>query len=71
MAPVRISVRGLGTNHVKMRCGMRFGIPAAMSAAVIIASVLPAQAESIGDKTAQKQAEIPNCSHKMGTLAIH
>jgi curli biogenesis system outer membrane secretion channel CsgG len=50
---------------------MRFGIPAAMSAAVIIASVLPAQAESIGDKTAQKQAEIPNCSHKMGTLAIH
>ena len=50
---------------------MRFGIPAAMGVAVILASALPAQAESIGDKTAQKQAEIPNCTHKMGTLAIH
>src|SRR5215469_2613805 len=28
-------------------------------------------AASIDDKTAQKQAEIPNCSHKIGALAIH
>lgn len=50
---------------------MRFGIPAAMSAAFILTCALPAEAESIGDKTAQKQAEIPNCTHKMGTLAVH
>jgi curli biogenesis system outer membrane secretion channel CsgG len=49
---------------------MRFGIPAAMGAAFVVACVLPAQAESIGDKTAQKQAEIPNCTHKIGTLAV-
>jgi len=49
---------------------MRFGIPAAMGAAFVAVCVLPAQAESIGDKTAQKQAEIPNCSHKIGTLAV-
>ncbi|HEY2837425.1 MAG TPA: CsgG/HfaB family protein [Rhizomicrobium sp.] len=50
---------------------MRFAIPAAMSAAFVVACVLPVQAASIDDKTAQKQAEIPNCTHKMGTLAIH
>jgi curli biogenesis system outer membrane secretion channel CsgG len=49
---------------------MRFGIPAAMGAALVVACVLPAQAASIDDKTAQKQAEIPNCSHKIGTLAV-
>jgi len=31
----------------------------------------PALADSIGDKTAQKQSEIPNCTHKIGTLAVH
>src|SRR5580700_1753492 len=31
----------------------------------------PALADSIGDKTAQKQADIPNCTHKIGTLAVH
>ena len=50
---------------------MRFGIPAAMGAAFVVAYVLPAQAASIDDKTAQKQAEIPNCTHKIGTLAVH
>src|SRR5580704_16858400 len=30
----------------------------------------PALADSIGDKTAQKQADIPNCTHKIGTLAV-
>jgi hypothetical protein len=30
-----------------------------------------ALADSIGDKTAQKQADIPNCTHKIGTLAVH
>ena len=49
---------------------MRFGISAAIGAAFAFAGVLPAEAASIGDKTAQKQAEIPNCSHKIGTLAV-
>src|SRR5580698_5529952 len=63
-------VRGLGINHLKMRCVMRFAIPAAIGAAIAVSCVLPAQAASIEDKTAQKQAEIPNCSHKIGTLAV-
>lgn len=49
---------------------MRFGISTAIGAALAVACVLPAQAASIGDKTAEKQAEIPNCSHKIGTLAV-
>jgi len=31
----------------------------------------PAFAASVDDKTAQKQAEIPTCTHKIGSLAIH
>src|SRR5580704_359727 len=34
------------------------------------AFVNPALADSIDDKTAQKQAEIPTCTHKLGTLAV-
>lgn len=49
---------------------MRFGLSAAIGAAIAFACVLPAEAASIGDKTAEKQAEIPNCSHKIGTLAV-
>jgi curli biogenesis system outer membrane secretion channel CsgG len=49
---------------------MRFGLPAVMGAAFAIACVLPAQAASVDDKTAEKQAEIPNCTHKIGTLAV-
>jgi curli biogenesis system outer membrane secretion channel CsgG len=50
---------------------MRFGISAAAGAVFAFACVLPAEAASIGEKTAEKQAEIPNCSHKIGTLAVH
>lgn len=50
---------------------MRFGIPAAIGAAIALSCILPAEAASIDDKTAEKQAEIPNCSHKIGTLAVH
>ncbi|MCX7282384.1 MAG: peptidoglycan-binding protein [Alphaproteobacteria bacterium] len=32
--------------------------------------ILPAFAASIDSKTAQKQAEIPTCGHKIGTLAV-
>jgi curli biogenesis system outer membrane secretion channel CsgG len=49
---------------------MRFATSAAIGAAFAFACVLPAEAASIGDKTAEKQAEIPTCSHKIGTLAV-
>ncbi len=49
---------------------MRIGISAAIGAALAISCVLPAQAISIGEKTAEKQTEIPTCSHKIGTLAV-
>ena len=43
-----------------------------MSVASLTALALmsPALADSIGDKTAQKQAEIPTCTHKIGSLAV-
>jgi curli biogenesis system outer membrane secretion channel CsgG len=49
---------------------MRFGTSAAIGAVIAFACAVPAQAASIGEKTAEKQAEIPNCSHKIGTLAV-
>src|SRR5581483_4731948 len=54
---------------------MRFAkfLATAASAAVASSSFIttPVSAASIDDKTAQKQAEIPNCSRKLGALAIH
>jgi hypothetical protein len=49
---------------------MRFGMSAAIGAALAASFVIPAEAASIGEKTAEKQAEIPNCTHKIGTLAV-
>jgi curli biogenesis system outer membrane secretion channel CsgG len=49
---------------------MRFATSATIGAVFAFACVLPAEAASIGDKTAEKQAEIPTCSHKIGTLAV-
>jgi hypothetical protein len=57
---------------------MRFGKPLqfAVGAAFVfvtgsMAFLPPAAAESIDDKTQRKQTEIPNCTHKIGTLAVH
>src|SRR6201986_2643362 len=54
---------------------MRFAKFLATAASVAVASssfiTTPVSAASIEDKTAQKQAEIPNCSRKLGALAIH
>jgi curli biogenesis system outer membrane secretion channel CsgG len=54
---------------------MRFAKFLATAASVAVTSssfmVSPVSAASIDDKTAQKQAEIPNCSRKLGALAIH
>ena len=55
---------------------MRLARSVAMATSVClvsISSLLPAPvfAASIDDKTAQKQAEIPTCTHKLGALAVH
>ena len=51
---------------------MSYGKTAAMAAICLASSFCATQsfAASIEDKTAQKQAEIPNCTHKIGTLAV-
>lgn len=51
---------------------MSFGKTAAMAALCLTSALCatPSFAASIQDKTNQKQAEIPNCSHKIGTLAV-
>lgn len=53
---------------------MRLSKSVAMTAALSLASVPvaapPSFAASIGDKTAEKQAQIPTCGHKIGTLAV-
>jgi curli biogenesis system outer membrane secretion channel CsgG len=45
-------------------------IAAALSLGCAPIAVTPASAASISDKTAQAQAQIPTCSHKIGALAI-
>jgi curli biogenesis system outer membrane secretion channel CsgG len=52
---------------------MRLGKSVAMTAALCVASALfvtPSYAQSIRRKTEEKKAEIPTCSHRIGTLAI-
>ena len=52
---------------------MRLIKSAAMAAALSLACIplaAPAYAASIGEKTAQKQSEIPTCTHKIGALAV-
>lgn len=51
---------------------MRFVLsPAMLAALALVMTIGPGFAASVDEKTAQKQADIPNCSHKIGTLAIH
>ena len=54
-----------------MRLAKSVAVTAALSLASIPLAAAPAYAASIDDKTAQKQAEIPTCSHKLGALAVH
>src|SRR5260221_4835254 len=54
-----------------MRMGKFAATTAALSLLAVPLPVAPVFAASIDEKTAQKQAEIPNCSHKIGSLAIH
>src|SRR6266404_9536648 len=52
-----------------MGLGKTIAMAAALSTAPLMSA--PTYAASIDDKTAQKQAEIPTCSHKIGSLAVH
>lgn len=54
---------------MRIACRLR----ASAIGAVAVALILPtfAQAESIQDKTARKEADIPTCSRNLGTIAIH
>jgi hypothetical protein len=54
-----------------MGLGKSVAITAALSFASVPFAAAPGFAASIDDKTAQKQAEIPTCSHKIGSLAVH
>src|SRR3569623_1002075 len=52
---------------------MRLGKSVAMAAAVCIAAsslTAPTFAASIRDKTEKAKAEIPTCSHRIGTIAV-
>jgi Curli production assembly/transport component CsgG len=53
---------------------MRLAKFLAATASVCVVSLsfttMPGHAASIGEKTAQKQAEIPTCSHRIGALAV-
>jgi curli biogenesis system outer membrane secretion channel CsgG len=41
-----------------------------LASALGIAAVLPAQAQTEGQKNEQREAQIPRCSHKLGTVAV-
>jgi hypothetical protein len=48
-------------------------MPAAAGAALLVATIAltaPAGAQSIQRKTAEKQAQIPTCTRKLGALAV-
>jgi len=50
---------------------MRAFLLAGIATAVVSPLWAPARAESIDDKRDRKEAQIPICSHKLGTLAVH
>jgi hypothetical protein len=53
-----------------MRLAKFLATAASASVASLSFAVMPASAASIDSKTAQKQSEIPTCTHKIGTLAV-
>jgi hypothetical protein len=53
-----------------MRLGKSVIATAALSVASVLLAAAPAEAASIREKTAQRQAEIPTCSHRIGALAV-
>ncbi|HKU65096.1 MAG TPA: CsgG/HfaB family protein [Rhizomicrobium sp.] len=53
-----------------MRLGKSIAMTAMLSVAAMPFGAFPTYAASIGEKTAEKQAQIPTCSRKIGTLAV-
>ena len=53
-----------------MRLGKSVAMTAMLSVAFMPFAAMPSTAASIGEKTAEKQAQIPTCGHKIGTLAV-
>ncbi|HKQ44191.1 MAG TPA: CsgG/HfaB family protein [Rhizomicrobium sp.] len=53
-----------------MRLSKSVAMTAALSLASVPVAMPPSFAASIGEKTAEKQAQIPTCGHKIGTLAV-
>ena len=53
-----------------MRMGKSVAMTAMLSVAAMPFAALPTYAASISEKTAEKQAMIPTCNHKIGTLAV-
>jgi hypothetical protein len=56
---------------MRIKTSSRGMLLAALSITFTAAAFAPARAESIDDKRARKEAEIPICSHKIGSLAVH
>jgi len=56
---------------MRIKTSSRGILMAALSITFVVAAFAPARAESIDDKRARKEAEIPICSHKIGSLAVH
>jgi Curli production assembly/transport component CsgG len=56
---------------MRIKTSSRGILMAALSITFVAAAFAPARAESIDDKRARKEAEIPICSHKIGSLAVH
>jgi Curli production assembly/transport component CsgG len=56
-----------------MRLARSVAVATSVSFLSISASLVPAPvfAASVDQKTAEKQAEIPTCTHKLGALAVH
>ena len=56
---------------MRIKTSSRGMLLAALSITFAAAAFAPVRAESIDDKRARKEAEIPICSHKIGSLAVH
>ena len=56
---------------MRIQTVLRGALLAAVSVVFATSALVPASAESISDKRARKEAEIPVCSHKIGTMSIH
>jgi hypothetical protein len=57
-------------SEVHMSLGARLGISTLLVAAIGVAAISPAQAQTEGQKNEQREERIPRCSHRLGTVAV-